>query len=394
VFSSRLPWSAAGGLNRLAAAEQARRAAGLPVLDLTVSNPTAVGLGASAETLAAALAAGAADPSLAHYTPSPLGSAASRLAVAGEYARLGGGVDAAQIVLTASSSESYAWLFKLLVDPGGVVLVPQPSYPLFEYLARLEGVVVRPYHLRFAGGEWHLDWSTLELDGARALVVVNPNNPTGSFLRAADWTRLAALAAERGFAVIADEVFADHALAPPVDAVRTVAAGPSAALTFVLGGLSKSCGLPQMKLGWLAALGPPAQVTGALSRLELIADTYLSVGAPVLAALPRLLAIGAEVRAGIQGRLQANLGHVTGAVRGTPCSLLPVEGGWSAILRVPATRTDEDWALALLEEDGVLVQPGYFFDLDDLGAALVVSLLTPPASLQEGLSRLLRRIRG
>jgi aspartate/methionine/tyrosine aminotransferase len=195
--------------------------------------------------------------------------------------------------------------------------------------------------------------------------------------------------------VIVDEVFADYPLAPPPDALRTVAAGSSPALSFALGGLSKSCGLPQMKLGWISVLGPATAVNEALSRLELIADTYLSVGAPVLAALPRLLAIGTDVRAGIQARLRENRDHLAAALRGSSATLLPVEGGWSAIVRVPATRSDEDWALALLEGDGVLVQPGYFFDLGDvgdLGATLVISLLTPPEVLGDGVGRLLRRL--
>jgi alanine-synthesizing transaminase len=392
VFSSRLPWSATASLNRLAAAEQARRAAGQEVLDLTASNPTAVGLGVSAETLADALASGLADPNAARYVPAPLGPPAARAAVAREYARQGATVDPAHIVLSASSSESYAWLFKLLGNPGDVVLVPEPSYPLFGYLAGLEAVALRPYPLRFAGGEWHLDWSTLDLEGVRAIIVVNPNNPTGSFLRRDEWERLARLAGERDIAVIVDEVFAEYPLAPPPDALRTVAAASSPALTFALGGLSKSCGLPQMKLGWMSVLGPATPVNEALSRLELIADTYLSVGAPVLAALPRLLTIGTDVRAGIQARLRANRDQLAAAVRGSSATLLPVEGGWSAIVRVPATRSDEDWALALLGDDGVLVQPGYFFDLAEVGATLVISLLTPPEILADGIGRLLRRL--
>jgi alanine-synthesizing transaminase len=393
VFSSRLPWNATAALNPLAVAEQARRAAGGEVLDLTISNPTAVGLGVSAETLAATLAAALADPTAGRYVPAPLGPPAARAAVAREYARLGATVDPVHVVLSASSSESYAWLFKLLADPGDVVLVPEPSYPLFGYLAGLEALEQRPYHLRFAGGEWHLDWSSLDFTGVKAIVTVNPNNPTGSFLRRGEWDRLTALAAEHSIAVIADEVFADYPLAAPVDGLRTVTAAPSpGALTFALGGLSKSCGLPQMKLGWIATLGPDDLVTEALDRLELIADTFLSVGTPVLAALPRLMVLGTGVRAEITARLRKNLDHLAKAMAGTPSTLLPIEGGWSAILRVPSTRTDEQWALSLLEEDGILVQPGYFFDLRDLGATLVISLLTPPEILVEGVSRLLRRL--
>jgi alanine-synthesizing transaminase len=388
VFSRRLDWTALERQNALAVAERRRREAGAEILDLTASNPTAVGLAAPAEALGAALAGG----DLGAYRPAPLGPAAARAAVAAEYARLGAAVDPARLALTASSSESYALLWKLLCDPGDAVLVPEPSYPLFDYLAALEGVALRRYRLAFAG-DWHVDWSSVDIAGVRAVVVVSPNNPTGSFLRRDDYRRLAGMCAAAGAALVVDEVFADYALDRPGDAVATVAAEPPpAALTFALGGLSKSCGLPQMKLGWLAALGPGAPVAQALARLELICDTYLSVGAPVLAGLPGLLALGAGVRAAVGERLRGNLDRVRAAVHGTPCTLLPVEGGWSAVLRVPATRNDEAWALALLTEDGVLVQPGYFFELAGLGSTLVLSLLTPSDRLAEGMTRLVRRV--
>ena len=227
-------------------------------------------------------------------------------------------------------------------------------------------------------------------------MVVSPNNPTGSFLRRADWFRLSLLAAERSIPLIIDEVFADYPLAPAADAVRTVAAGPPpASLTFALGGLSKSCGLPQMKLGWVAVLGPADLQADALVRLEQVADTYLSVGTPVLAGLPGLLAVGAHVRGAIQQRIGENRAYLATAVgRDSPCTALPTEAGWSAILRVPAIQTDEDWALSLLGEDGLLVQPGYFFDLRGVGSTLVLSLLTPPSIFQQGVTRLLRRMVG
>ncbi len=290
-----------------------------------------------------------------------------------------------RIVLTASSSESYALLFKLLADPGDTVLVPQPSYPLFDHLARLEGLVIRPYRLAFDGA-WHLDWSSLALEGARALVLCNPNNPTGSFLRRDELARLGAEAARAGLALIVDEVFADYAFAAPADAVVTMAAEPLPALTFALGGLSSSCGLPQMKLGWLAALGPPPLAEAALARLELIADTYLSVGTPVLQALPGLLAAGAAIRKDVRGRLAASRAALAAAFpAGSPVSVLPVEAGWSAILRLPAVRSDEQWAFDLLDRDGLLVQPGCFFALAHLGSPIVISLLTPPADLAPAL---------
>jgi alanine-synthesizing transaminase len=387
VFSRRLDWGALDAHNALSLAERRRREAGGEILDLTVSNPTAVGLAADAGTLGAALAAA----EIAAYHPAPLGPVAARTAIAGEYARLGAAVDPARIVLTASSSESYALLWKLLCDPGDTILVPEPSYPLFDYLAALDGVRVGRYRLAFAG-DWHVDWSSVDLGGVKAVVAVSPNNPTGSFLRRDEYRRLSRLCADAGAALVVDEVFADYPLARPEDAVVTVTAEPPPpALTFALGGLSKSCGLPQMKLGWLAALGPDLLVAGALARLALITDTYLSVGTPVLAGLPGLLAAGRGVRAAIGDRLRANLTRLRAAVRGTACTLLPVEGGWSTLLRVPATRNDEDWALALLADDGVLVQPGYFFDLGALGSTLVLSLITPPDRFAEGIARILRR---
>lgn len=382
-FSSRLSWSVPE--NRLAAAERERRAGGRPLRDLTVSNPTVVGLSYPAAALAAALA----DPAVACYQPTPRGLPSARAAVAADYARRGAAVDPSRIFLTASSSESYALLFKLLGDPGQVVLVPEPSYPLFEYLARLEGLEPRPYRLAY-DGRWHLDFSTLDLTNAAAIVVVSPNNPTGSYLGAGDWSRLCELAARAGLPIIADEVFADFPIAPAPDAVTAVAARPGPALVFSLGGLSKASGLPQMKLGWIAASGPDALVEPALANLDLVTDTYLSAGTPVALALPRLLGIGAEIRRAIAERVARNLQALRGRIGpASPCTLLPVEAGWSAVVRVPETVSDEEWALRLLGEDGVLVQPGYFFDLR-LGATLVVSLLTPPANFDHGMACLLR----
>jgi alanine-synthesizing transaminase len=385
-FSRRLPWSTAE--NPLARRERERRAGGAPILDLTVSNPTAVGLPYPEEELAAALA----EPGVARYRPAPFGLASARAAVAADQARRGVAVDPEAVVLTASSSESYSLLFKLLADPGDAVLVPQPSYPLFDYLARLEGLEPRPCHLAYDGG-WRLDPASLDLRGARAVCLVSPNNPTGSYLHADDLRDLAARAAAQGAALIADEVFADYPLSPPRrGSITSVAGAEPAALTFCLGGLSKGAGLPQMKLGWMAVAGPAALVAEALPRLELVCDTYLSVGAAVQLALPRLLELGAGIRQAIAGRVRANHAALAAALgTGSPCTLLPAEAGWSAILRVPATASDEEWALRLLEEDGVLVQPGYFFDLT-LGATLVLSLLPPPGIFAEGVRRLLARV--
>jgi aspartate/methionine/tyrosine aminotransferase len=381
-FSRRLVWGAQE--NQLARAEAERRASGLAFLDLTLANPTQAELPYPAAAIAQAFA----NPAAALYQPSPNGLLQARVAVAADYARRGAAVDPGDILLTASSSESYALLFKLLGNPGQTVLVPEPSYPLFDYLAQLEGLVPRPYRLAF-DGRWHIDFQSLDFTDAAAVVVVSPNNPTGSYLGAEDCDRLSTLAAEHGLAIIADEVFADFPITPATDAVVALAGRPGPALTFSLGGLSKASGLPQMKLGWIAASGQRKRVGPALANLELVADTYLSVGTPVQLALPRLLELGAGIRQAIHERVLSNRRSLASRIDAhSPCTLLPAEAGWSAILRVPEIMSDEDWALRLLCDHGVLVQPGYFFDMQ-LGATLILSLLTPPETFDHGVAHIL-----
>jgi alanine-synthesizing transaminase len=278
-----------------------------------------------------------------------------------------------------------------LCDPGDRVLVPQPSYPLFDLLAGLESVELVPYPIRYSAG-WYLDVEELRqlVDArTRAVLVVNPNNPTGSFLKTRERAALSALCAERDLAIISDEVFADYAFAPDADRVATLV-DETAALTFSLSGLSKLIGLPQLKLGWIHLAGPAARVAEADARLELIADTYLSVAAPVQHAAPHLLGLVDDVGAQIAARVRQNRATAQARVAGTAVELLQAEGGWSAILRVPRTHTEEEWVLGLLD-DGVLVHPGFFFDLHD-EAYLVVSLLVPGAVLTEGLVRILQRV--
>jgi aspartate/methionine/tyrosine aminotransferase len=381
-FSRRLAWMTEE--NAMAHAEAERRAAGLPILDLTVSNPTVAELPYPAEALAQAFV----NPRVVQYRPSPRGLLQARQLVVADYARRGATVSAENVVLTASSSESYALLFKLLGNPGQSVLVPEPSYPLFDYLTALEGLVPRPYRLAY-DGHWHVDFASLDFSDVAALVVVSPNNPTGSYLGADDCDRLAELAASHGVPIIADEVFADFALAPAPDAVTALAKRELPALTFSLGGLSKSCGLPQMKLGWIATTGPADVVQLALQNLDLVADSYLSVGTPVQVALPKLLEIGSSMRTAIHTRVRRNRDALAAHIgANSPCTLLATEAGWSAIVRVPEVMSDEAWALRLLREHGVLLQPGYFFDLR-MGATLVVSLLTAPAIFDEGTASLL-----
>jgi alanine-synthesizing transaminase len=395
-FSSRLGWDQPE--NALAVLERARRSGGGGgLLDLTESNPTRVGLPDLGPGIRAALAAGAA--SLGVYAPAPAGSPAARAAVAAELAAAGARVPCERVLLTASSSESYSFLFKLLCDPGDAVLVPEPSYPLFEYLARLEGVRPVPYRLAYDGA-WHVDFASVDdalarAGGrARALVVVNPNNPTGSFLKRGELAPLATRAEAHALAVIADEVFAPYGAGADdarVVALTTEPTFTDRVLTFGLGGLSKSCGLPQLKLGWTIVAGPPAAADAAMARLELVADTYLSVSAPVQAAAAGLLALGRQARHAIAARVDGNRTHLARArPAASPCSVLASEGGWSAIIRVPATRSDEDWARALLADDGVLVQPGYFFDLTG-GTFVVVSLLPAPDVFAAGVDRLIAR---
>jgi aspartate/methionine/tyrosine aminotransferase len=313
--------------------------------------------------------------------------------VAADHARRGFAVDPAHVVLTASTSEAYAFLFKLLCDAGDAVAVPRPSYPLFEYLARLEGVEVVTYPLRY-DGEWHAGPGDLEAaltPRTRAVVVVSPNNPTGSYLKRDEADALLPLCAARGLAVIADEVFADFAFGDDPRRVPGLA-GRADALTFALGGLSKSCGLPQLKLAWIAASGPDVLRDAALERLEIVADTYLSVSTPIQEAAPAILRSLPVLQAPLRERTATNLAALREqASRVSVVTLLEPEGGWSAVLRVPAHPGEDEWCARLIEEDGVLVQPGYFFDFAT-EAFLVLSLLPAPDVFADGVSRLLARL--
>ncbi|MEO5770044.1 MAG: pyridoxal phosphate-dependent aminotransferase [Polyangia bacterium] len=408
LFSHRLDWLP--GENALATAEAHRRARGETVLDLTESNPTLadihihihidVDIGGDGGITG--------DPTAVPeafrqpYWPDPRGLRSARRAVAENYRRGLPDLDDLddledRLLLTTSSSESYSFLWKLLCDPGDTILVPEPSYPLFDYLARLEGVVTRPYRLEHDGtrtGDWHLGAHSLDQALANApsrvaaLVVVSPNNPTGTLLDQETLALLDVRAAARPFALVADEVFAPYAIRPGGMAVSFLAGRDTAALTFSLGGLSKSCGLPQMKLGWIAVGGPVDARRAALQRLELIGDTYLSVATPVQLALPELLRAGAARRDCIAARLAENRRFLEKLLDGSsPLSLLSSQGGWSAILRLPAIKTDEEWALSFLTEDGVLVHPGYFFDLRAF-TTVVLSLLPRPDIFREATERL------
>ena len=311
----------------------------------------------------------------------------AREAVSLYYARRGTAVDPARVILTASTSEAYAYLFKLLTNPGDEVLVPRPSYPLFEYLAAMESVAVRQYPLRYDGA-WHIDFDALEKaasDRTRAIAIVNPNNPTGSFLKRDEWTRLSAWAASRNIAVLSDEVFSDFAFLPDPARISTLADTADASV-FAMSGLSKIAGLPQMKLGWIVANGPGH--AEALDGLEWIADTFLSVATPVQLALDRLLIATETVREQIRQRATHNLATARTTFGPTSsCRILNTEGGWYAVVQIPSTRSEEEWTLGLLRDADVLVQPGFFYDFE-AEAYVVVSLLTEPAIYQEGIRRI------
>jgi hypothetical protein len=358
------------------------------VIDLTESNPTRAGFHYPADLLTP-LASGRA----LVYDPSPFGMDWARRAVAADYARRGADVPAERIVLTASTSEAYSLLFRLLADPGDEVLIPRPSYPLFEHLTRLDGVVARPYDLEYHG-RWSIDFSSVEralTPRTRVLVVVSPNNPTGSFVKREEMDRLARLCTPRNVALLADEVFADYDLESDLWDRATSVAMRRDVLTFALGGLSKSIGLPQVKLGWMATGGSDAVARSALERLEFISDTYLSVSTVVQVAAAELLLRGGVIRDEIRARTAANYRRLQELARPAPsCRVLRAEGGWYAVVQVPSFRSEEDLAIELLESDGVLVHPGYFFDFAH-ESFLVVSLLAPEPEFADGVARLLAR---
>lgn len=366
------------GVNRIGAAWDACRGSRRPVLDLTETNPTAVGLPIPDAEILSALT----DARLLRYQPTPFGDPAARAAVAAYH---GGAVPPEHVVLTASTSEAYALLFKLLADPGDRVLIPVPSYPLFEYLAGLENVETVSYPFAWAEGGWFLDFAALEerIDGrTRALVVVSPNNPTGAMLRPEEAHRLLAVCRDRGLALIVDEVFADHVFTEAPSRLRSLA-GRDEVLVFVLAGLSKTCLLPQVKAAWIAASGPTEQLDEALTRLEVVADTYLSVNTPVQVALPQLLALRDAIRAPLMARLRANRAALVQALRGSAATPLPVDGGWSAVVRVPREPGEEERVLRLMARHGLRVHPGFFFDFP-AEAYLVVSLLGPEEEFTRG----------
>jgi alanine-synthesizing transaminase len=381
--------------NALTLALTTRRAQGLPVLDLTASNPTQVDLALPQSALRAALVAGLDGA----YEPNPLGLESARQAVAQHVAQLQvrgdtgfPSVPPEHILLTASTSEAYALLLTLLCNPGDCVLVPQPSYPLFGFLGQLNDVQMEPWPSEFADG-WHVDVAALRAaitPETRAILAVSPNNPTGAVLSHAELALLAELCRAHELALIVDEVFADTLRQPLGEGVATVA-GHDGCLTFSLGGLSKTCLMPHVKLAWTVVSGPPHQVIEALQRLETMADTYLSAATPIQRALPALLDLAPMIQTVLRERLEGNLRFLQHSVRDTALAVLPVAGGWSAVLRLPLPPGDLDWPLLLLENVGVLCHPGWFFDLPGDGW-LVLSLLPAPPLFREGVRRIVGEV--
>jgi aspartate/methionine/tyrosine aminotransferase len=387
MISSRLPKSLAP--NAVSRALAATRKSGAAILDLTETNPTTAGF-----TYPKALLEPLSNERALEYDPLPLGLWSARAAVASDFRRRGIVISADRVALTSSTSEAYALLFKLLCDAGDAVLVPHPSYPLFEHLTQLESVTAIPYALEFHGS-WRIDVDSIvsaATDRVRAIMIVSPNNPTGSFLHRDDLDAVSALAAARGWAIIGDEVFADYPL-DPAPAAASLLAGADV-LTFSLGGLSKSAGLPQLKLGWIGVGGPSSKVDEALAAYEIIADTYLSVSTPVQIAAAELIEQGAAIRAQILDRVRRNLESLRTLAAAHPsAAVLPVEGGWSAVIQVPQLRSEEALVLELLDKDDVLVHPGYFFDFDR-EAFVIVSLLVDPAVFDRAIGRVLTRATG
>ena len=387
MFSTRVP--ADRRPNRLSAA-LSRARAGRDLINLTISNPTRAGIDYPPQLLAPLGSARGLD-----YSPDPLGAIEAREAIAETYARRGVQVDAACVALTASTSEAYSLLFKLLCDAGSTVLAPVPSYPLFDHLTQLESLTQRSYHLVYHGA-WSIDFTDLDrvwTADTRIVLAVSPNNPTGSVLTDSDAAELTARCAARGAALILDEVFADYSLGDPLHEPPALANG--GALLFRLGGLSKTAGLPQVKLGWIAVSGPEALVSEAMERLELVCDTYLSVSTPVQLAAAELLRESAPVREQIRARVRHNYAIVQRLAAADPSarvSLLSADAGWSAVLRVPANIGEETMALDLLDR-GVVVHPGFFFDFPH-EAFIVISLLPEPARFEQGVRMLLERANG
>jgi alanine-synthesizing transaminase len=382
MFSDRTRWNLEE--NRLSCKLVELRASGQTILDLTRSNPTECGFSYDERGIQPALS----QPASLLYQPDPRGIKSAREAVSAYYQQQQLYLAADDLILTSGTSEAYSFIFRLLCNPGDEVLIPAPGYPLFDFLADLCDVQLVRYPLLYDHG-WQIDFAALAAASSsrtKALIVVHPNNPTGHYASPPEQSKLADFCAQRRIALIADEVFLDFSLN---NSRAQSFVSLDKALTFALSGLSKICGLPQMKLAWIAVSGPSDDKAQALARLEVIADAYLSVGTPVQLATPELLATRGEFQAQVIARVQENLRELDAQLsRQSACNRLLCEGGWAAILRVPATQSDEDLAITLLSKEGVYVHPGHFYDFAQPGH-LIVSLIVNEDEFAEGSRRAL-----
>lgn len=386
TFAKRTDWALTS--NRIAQALSKLRSANVDVIDLTESNPTRCGFDYPAEEILKPLAAKV----NLRYEPQPQGHPEVRAVIAHYYQTKGFEVPAENIFLTASTSEAYSYLFRLLVNPQERILFPQPSYPLFQFLGDLNDVRLDFYPFVYQK-EWRIDSKNLKKlirSDTKAIVLVNPNNPTGSFIKKDEQDMLNALCQQKNIPIICDEVFWDFAFDKSKH--RTSFAGNKHVLTFTLGGLSKTLALPQMKLSWIILSGPPGAAALARERLEMIADTYLSVNTPVQNALERWFSLREQIQGQIKERLQDNLDFLVQEISPASCSLLAPEGGWYAVLKIPGPKGEEELVLKLLREDHVFVHPGYFFDFPEEETHLVLSLLPLSVIFQKGVRRILKRI--
>jgi alanine-synthesizing transaminase len=392
MFSKRTDWKLQE--NVYTRALRVYRQSGKPILDLTASNPTTCGFQYDEYAILTALR----DRAALQYDPDPKGILPARAAVAAYYREMNppAELDPENLILTTGTSEAYSFLFRLLCEPGDEIAIAQPSYPLFEFLATIQDVKLQPFRLIYDHG-WQIDFHALRqafTPRTRAILLVHPNNPTGHFVRREEAGQLQSICAERGMALVVDEVFLDYRLGPEPGLRHGTFAAGDRALTFVLSGLSKISALPQMKIGWIAASGPEAMVRDAMARLEIISDTYLSLSAPLQRALPALLAQRKKMQPQLIDRVTGNLLALDAQLaKQKLVSRLAPEGGWYAVLRVPAVQSDEELAIRLLEKHGVLVQPGHFYEFAEDGY-LVVSLLTPSEDFKEGIGRLLACVAG
>jgi alanine-synthesizing transaminase len=388
MFSTRTDWDLRP--SPLYSLLQQKRASGEEVLDLTESNPTKCGFIHSSSTLVDTVSL----QRSALYEPDPKGLLSARQAIADWYKHQNVVVDPDRIILCSSTSEAYSFLFRLLCDVGGVVAVPKPSYPLFEYLARLNDILTHEYRLDY-DGEWHIDCTSIEdalSSNAEALILVHPNNPTGSFVKKDEQTRIISEVRARNVPLIVDEVFSAFSFAPDERRADSFT-GIDSTLTFTMNGLSKFLGLPQMKLAWIIVSGPDDECTKAMQRLEVIADTFLSVGTAVQQMLPRLLNDTEAMTEQILVRTKSNYEFLkTACAVDSPATLLRCEGAWSAVVRLPERKSDEEWAFELLQSAGVLTHPGHLFDIE-MKSCLVVSLLPERGAFSEGVKRILSAVR-